>query len=103
MSRPVKADDRSPIDAAIDEVERQELEAAKALLEDRQVGRIPILLAPHRWTTEAEVTISAVPDQPTLLMWDGAQGGWRPIFLDADTRWRVVPDRSALWTPGARA
>ena len=103
MNRPVQADDRPPIDAAIDEVERRELEAAMAKLEPREVGRIPLLTNPHRWTPDAEITITAVPDQPTLLMWDGAQGGWRPVFLDADTKWRVVPDRSGLWTPGGQA
>lgn len=92
---------RTPINAAIDEVERKAAEAEAAKLEAREAARIPVLIAPHRWTGEQEVLVEAMPgDHPTLLMWDGAQGAWRPVVLPPDSRWRIVPDRLALWTPG---
>lgn len=98
------ADHPSPIDAAIDEVERRKMQEELARLEPRDVARIPLLLGMHRWNADSEVTVDAVPgDTPTFLMWDGAQGGWRPIILEDGTRWRIVPDRPAIWTPGVRA
>lgn len=92
-----------PIDAAIDEVERQRMEEEKARLEPREPIRVPVLKSAHRWGAESEVTITAAPDEetPTLLVWDSGQGAWRAVFLEASTRWRVVPDRPQLWTPPA--
>jgi hypothetical protein len=102
--RPVQADNRSPIDAAIDEVERKRMEAELAKLEPRQAATIPLLTAKHAWTGKQEITVGAIPgDVPTFLMWDDTQGAFRAVVLPEGTSWRIVPDRSALWTPGGRS
>lgn len=100
--RPVKADDRSPIDAAIDEVERKAMEEELAHLEQRQAATIPLLTTRHTWDGAQEVRLGAVPGGiPTFLMWDSEQGAFRAVVLPEGTSWRIVPDQSALWTPGA--
>lgn len=94
-------DDRTPIDAAIDEAERKRMEEELAKLESRQAVRIPLLTEPHTWTGEQEITVGAIPgDTPTFLMWDATQGAFRAVILPDDSTFRIVPDRPALWTPG---
>jgi hypothetical protein len=102
--RPVKADERTPIDAAIDEAERKRMEEELAKLDRRQAVRIPLLTERHTWTGDQEITIAAVPgDVPTLLLWDDQQGAFRAVVLPEGSTYRVVPDRSGLWTPGGRS
>ena len=74
----------TPIDAAIDEVERKAMEEELAKLDRRQAVRIPLLVERHTWTGDQEITIGAVPgDVPTLLLWDDQQGAFRAVILPA--------------------
>ena len=94
------AEVKTPIDAAIDAAEANRVAAEQAGLEPRTVARLPLLHGLHRWDGRQEVVVGAVPgDNPTLLVWDRAQGAWRAVVLPDDSRWRVVPDRPALWRP----
>lgn len=98
------SDERTPIDAAIDEVERRRMEEELAKLDKREAVRIPLLAELHEWTGEQEVTVGAVPGNvPTFLMWDDQQGAFRGVVLPEGTTWRIVPDRSGLWTPGGQS
>ena len=93
-------DERTPIDAAIDDAERKDLERRMAELEPRVMVEAPVLTTPHAWNDQHEITLTGVPGEvPTILVWDGKQGAWRGIFLPDGSTWRVVPDRPTVWTP----
>lgn len=95
---------RSPVDAAIDELERRQMEQELAALDERFMQPVPILSTAHRLDEQNEIRIGAVPgDLPTLLLWDSEQGAFRAVQLPDGSAWRLVPDRSAIWTPGAPA
>ena len=97
------ADERSPIDRAIDAAEAKQLEEELRALEPRKESRLDLLAAPHDWDGSQEVQIMAPAEdrgrRPVLLLYDEAQLAWRAIILPPGSAWRVVPDGSGPWTP----
>lgn len=95
------------VERAIQAAEAKRLEEELAKLEPRQLRGIQLLDAPHLWDGSQEITINAPPDdgidgttaRPVMLLYDANELAWRAILLPAGSAWRVVPDRSGLWTP----
>ena len=104
MSDQVKRDERTPIDKAIDAVDEQAAAEFRASLEKRAQLPIDLLTAAHEWPEDAEVTLTASEDprKPALLLFDEKQLAWRAILLKPGSKWRIVPDRPAVWTPRTR-
>lgn len=97
--------DRSPIDRAIDTVDEQAAAELRARLEPRTQVPFDLLTTAHEWPEDAQVTLNASEDghRPALLLFDEEQMAWRAILMPPGTRWRIVPDRAGLWTPGGSA
>lgn len=94
------------VDRAIDTVEARQAAEELAKLEPRDRQFLDLLVAPHAWGGEEEITLRAPADnanRPVMLLYDESQLAWRAILLPAGSEWRVVPDRPALWTPGGPA
>ena len=100
MTADMTDETRGPIDAAIDSAELKRLEEELDKLEPRVDATVNVLLGPHEWTGDEEITVDATaPPHPTFLMWDHEQAAWRAVMLADGTRWRIIRDHSGLWTP----
>lgn len=104
MSDQVKRDERTPIDKAIDAVDEQAAAELRERLEPRTRQPIDLLASAHEWPEDAQVTLNASEDprQPALLLYDESQLAWRVILMKPGSKWRIVPDRAGLWTPGGQ-
>jgi hypothetical protein len=91
------------IDAAINDAEAKRMQQDLAQLEPRQAVEVPVLRTAHFWPGDAEITVDAMPDGPTMLLFDAQEGAFRAIILEPGTKWRIVPDKVRLWQPGQPA
>lgn len=87
----LRSDQRSQVDRAIDRVE--------ARGHQKGYTRLPLMLTPHSWPPDADVTLAAPddPDDPVLLIWEPHELAWRWIQLPSGSQWRIAAATPVPW------